>query len=112
MSRTYTSLAALLAVGVFLSSPVLAQQSRPSPQVFVYSTYFEADGMRFDSIEELRNYLLNAPNDFYLIFIRDCAVKGREQELGNVIFGVLAERRARRGAEGPVNLGIGSIPCP
>jgi hypothetical protein len=80
--------------------------------VYVYSTYFEANGMRFESLEELRMYLSNAPNDFYNIFIRDCAVKGREQELQNVIFGVLAERRAQRGEEGPVQLGIGSIPCP
>ena len=74
--------------------------------------YFEADGMRFGSLEELRKYLSNAPNDFYSIFIRDCAAKGREQELKNAIFGVLLERRTRRGEEGPVNLRFGSIPCP
>jgi hypothetical protein len=77
----------------------------------VYSTYFEAGGMRFESIEELRDYLLNAPSDFYNIFFRDCAVKDREEELKNAIFGVLFERLAARGETRPVQLGVGPILC-
>jgi hypothetical protein len=109
MRRSRAAVAALLVVGFLVGCQAVAQQT---PQILVYSTYFEADGMRFESIEALRDYLANAPHDFYSIFFRDCAAKGREEELTRVIFGVLFERRARRGEEGPVNLGVGSIPCP
>ena len=78
----------------------------------VYSTYFEADGTRFESIEDLREYLLRAPNDFFGISIRDCAARGQEQELMKVITDVLFMRRAQRGETRPVEVGEMSIPCP
>jgi hypothetical protein len=112
VNRTHAAITVLAAAGMFSVCQALAQQSKISPEVLVYATYYEADGMRFDSLEELRKYLSIAPNDFYSFFIRDCAAKGREQELKDVIFGVLFERRARRGEKTPVNLGFGSIPCP
>jgi hypothetical protein len=112
MRQSRTVVVAMIAVGAFIACQVAAQPSAPTRQVFVYSTYFEADGMRFESIEALRDYLASAPNDFYNIFIGDCAAKGREEELTRVIFGVLFERLKRRGEERPVDLGVGTIPCP
>ena len=109
MSRVV--LASCMTACVFFGGPAIAQP-RSSSQVLVFSTHFEANGMRFESLEELRDYLLDAPKDFYSILIRDCAVKGREREIRNVVFGALVERRARRGEDGPAFLGVGSIPCP
>ena len=108
MHRAVTVSIALVALGVGPQS--VAEPS--SPEVIVYSQYFEADGMRFESVEELREYLLSAPRDFYGVFFRDCAAKGREQELMKVISEVLFKRRAQREERGPVELGSGSVPCP
>ena len=105
------ALALLCVVAVSFASGGLAQQARSS-DVFVYPTHLEADGARFESIEALREYLLRAPNDFFGISIRDCAAKGREQELMKVITDVLFVRRAQRGETGPVEVGVASIPCP
>jgi len=102
---------ALRFVAVSLASGGLAQQARSS-DVLVYSTYVEANGTQFESIEDLREYLLRAPNDFFGISIRDCAAKGRKQELMKVITDVLLTRRALRGETGPVEVGVASIPCP
>src|SRR5262245_9253660 len=101
VKRVQTAIAVLLGVSAFVGFQVHAQQPKTPPDVLVYATYFEANGIRFESIDELRKYLLNAPNDFYGFLIRDCAAKGREQELKNVVWGVLAERFARRGEDGP-----------
>jgi hypothetical protein len=101
-----------IAAGAFAAGEIAGQPSEPTRQVIVYATYFEADGMRFESIEALRDYLVIAPNDFYNIFIHDCAAKEREDELTRVIFGVLSERFKRRGETRPVNLGVGTAPCP
>src|SRR5436189_2026640 len=98
------ALALLFVVAVSLAAGGLAQQGRIS-EVLVYSTYFEADGTRFESIEDLREYLLGAPNDFLGISIRDCAAKSRERELMKVITDVLFMRRAQRGEAGPVEVG-------
>jgi hypothetical protein len=46
------------------------------------------------------------------VFFRDCAAKGREQELMKLISEVLFKRRGQRGERGPVELGSGSVPCP
>jgi hypothetical protein len=109
--RTDIALALLFVVAVSFASGGFAQPARSS-DVFVYSTYFEADGARFESIEDLREYLARAPNDFFGISIRDCAAKGREQELMKVITDVLFMRRAQRGETRPVEVGLTSIPCP
>ena len=89
-------------------------QARVSPQVFVYTTHFVADEMRFESIDDLRGYLLGAPNDFYGLFIGDCAAKDRVQELNRMMLEVIAVRAARRNQTGmPIDFGIGSPPeCP
>jgi hypothetical protein len=109
--RTDMALALLFVVAVSAAAGGLAQQARSS-DVLVYSTYFEADGVRFESIEDLREYLRRAPTDFFGISIRDCAAKGREQELMKVITDVLFMKRSQRGEAGPVEVGVSSIPCP
>src|SRR5687768_7857551 len=101
------ALALLFVVAVSLASGGLAQQARGS-DVLVYSTYFEADGTRFESTADLREGLLRAPSDFFGISIRDCAAKGREQELMKVVTDVLFVRRAQRGEAGPVEGGVAS----
>ena len=109
MHRAVPVSIALVALGVH---PESVAEPSSAPEVIVYSQYFEADGMRFESVEELREYLLNAPRDFFGVFFRDCAAKGREQELMKLISEVLFKRRAQRGERGSVELGSGSVPCP
>ena len=109
--RTDMALALLFAVEVSFASGGVARQVRNS-DVFVSSTYSEADGARFESIEVLREHLLRAPSDFFGISIRDCAARSREQELMKVITDVLFMRRAQRGETRPVEVGVASIPCP
>lgn len=106
MNRRTAPLVVVLAVGVLVTCGAIGQT--PTPMVYVYATRFEADGMRFESIDELRTYLLNAPNEIYGVFVRDCAAKGREQEVLKVVIEVAAQR----GKDGPVNFSVGSVHCP
>jgi hypothetical protein len=97
-----------LAVGVLLTCSVVGQDNT----VQVYSTYVEADGMRFASLDELRTYLLSAPKEFFGIHVRDCAAKSREQEVATVVAEVLFKRLAQK-RQGPiVQFEMSSIACP
>jgi hypothetical protein len=99
----------LLAALTFSAGAVLAQ----GRDVIIYRSHVEADGMRFESIEELREYLLRAPNDFFGVFVRECEATSRQSEVMRVVVEVLNERMAARGQRGvPVQLGMGSVPCP
>jgi len=64
--------------------------------VLLFVTYFEVDGMRFESIEDLRTYLLSASSDFMNLDIRDCAARDRVQQLMRVMQEVISDRFARR----------------
>ena len=90
----------LVSVGygwLLLTFEASAQEAlTPTPQVLVYSTHFVADEMQFQSVEELRTYLLDASHEFYNIGVRDCAAKDRVEELARVMTEVIAERAARR----------------
>jgi hypothetical protein len=69
--------------------------------------------MRFDSVEALRTYLRSAPNDFFGLTIRDCAVRDRAQELVRMMQEVLSERLVGRGDQRPYEFGVSSPPqCP
>jgi hypothetical protein len=81
-------------------------------KVSIYVSHLEADGMRFESVEQLREYLLRAPNDFFGVFVEECEAKSRQSEVMRVVVEVLNQRLKARGQRGvPVNLGIGSVPC-
>jgi hypothetical protein len=104
----------LVAAGLLVVALGAAGQARLTPQVYVYATHFVADQMRFESIEELRTYLLDASNDFFSLRIQVCAAKDRVQELSRMMQEVIAARAARRNQSGmPYNFGVGSPPeCP
>jgi hypothetical protein len=100
---------ALAAVLTFDAPDLLAQDR----SVHIYVTHLEADGMRFDSVDELREYLTRAPNDFFGVFVRECEATPRQSEVMRIVVDVLNARLAARGQRGtPVNLGMGSVPCP
>ena len=86
---------AVVTAGLPLVFGAVAQPTA-TPEVLLYSTYFVADGMPFESIEELRTYLLVAKNDFFNLGIRDCAAKDRVEELRRMMTEVISERAARR----------------
>ena len=77
-------------------------------------TYFVADEMPFESLGELRTYLLTASNDFFNIWIGDCAAKDRVEELMRMMTEVIAERAARTKKSPSIyQFGIGAPPeCP
>jgi len=96
---------------VFGQSPALSDTR--SREVQLYVTHFEADGMRFESLEDLRTYLLSAPNDFFALTIRDCAASDRVQELMRIMLEVLSKRFVGRGAPQAYEFGVSSPPqCP
>src|SRR5688572_26719552 len=102
-----TAVVAILAALLAMPEQCLLAQQAPAGDrapvdarkvsVRLYPTHFEADGVRFESIDELRAYLLAAPNDFFNIDLRDCAAKDRVPELWGVMHEVLGERTARSG---------------
>ena len=110
---------ALLASWLIPGHVIFAQQ-RPDftrqeeRAVLLYSTHFEADGMRFEAMQDLRAYLLAAPNDFFNMAIRDCAARDRALEARARVMGeVISERFASRGQQTPYNFGVSSPPgCP
>jgi hypothetical protein len=90
-----------------------APSDTTSREVLLYVTHFEADGMRFESMEELRTYLLSAPNDFLGLTIRDCAARDRVQELVRIMKEVLSQRFVGRAEQRPYEFGVSSPPqCP
>jgi hypothetical protein len=108
----------LLAGWVVAGNVSFAQEPLPSGSpyraVMLFETHFEVDGMRFESTEDLRTYLLGASNDFLNIEIKDCAASDRVRELWRVMAGVISERFARRKEENKFyEFGIASPPaCP
>ena len=99
-----------VAASAAIALGALGQQGG-TPQVYVYATYFMADGRTFGSIEELRNYLLAAPNDFFSIFIADCAGKDHVEELQRMMTKVISERAKQRNQDNFVyQFGVGSPP--
>ena len=108
----------VLASWVEAGNTSLAQQpgssGSPYRAVMLFSTHFEVDGMRFESTEDLRTYLLAASNDFLNIAIQDCAASDRVRELWRVMAEVISERFARRKEENKFyEFGISSPPaCP
>jgi hypothetical protein len=66
--------------------------------------------MPFESIAELRVYLLNASNDFFSIAVRDCAAKGRVEELSRMMTEVIGKRAQRSNREFAYQFGVGWPP--
>jgi len=67
-----------------------------SKEVFVYSTYLELDGMHFESIEQLRTFLLgqsSQSDDFLAISLQDCVADARIEEVTRMMAEVFKERR-------------------
>ena len=86
----------------FLALQPLDAQVQERGIVYVYADHFEADGMRFETAESLRTYLLAAPDDFKGTFLKDCAGRSLHREAQRVLVQSLQERQAARSG-----LGIG-----
>ena len=68
--------------------------------IIVHAMYLEADGMRFESIEQLRTYLLGASHDFRHITFDGCAAMARGDEVSRMM-GEVARKRGGAAANGP-----------
>ncbi len=103
-------IASLVAVALLLGANNLLAQDTV---VSIYVNHLEANGMRFESVEELRQYLLSADNDFFGVFVGECGAQSRQPEVMRVVTEVLGRRLAARGQSGiPVNMEVASVPCP
>ena len=103
MTLRSCTLLALSLAGVALL-PCAAQAQR---LVDVYVTHVETDGTRWDSLEEMRSYLLTSPRVYFGVYIRECAAKKREVEVMTIVLDVL---RKRLGGI-PINQLSRSVPC-
>jgi hypothetical protein len=80
--------------------------------VNVYVTHLEVDGMRFESLAALGEYLLSAPNDVFGISIKECNARSREAEVMRVVGEALGKRFAARGqSKVAVNMMVHKVPC-
>ena len=84
----------------FLALQPLDAQVQERGIVYVYADHFEADGIRFETAESLRTYLLAAPEDFKGTFLKDCAGRSRHREAQRVLVQSMQERRAARSGLG------------
>jgi hypothetical protein len=80
-----------------LSTWISADLAAQSNLVNVYVTHVEVDGMRFESLGALSEYLLSAQNDVFGMSIRECTALSREREVMRVLGEVLGKRFAARG---------------
>ena len=83
--------------------------------VSVYSTHFEADGMRFMSPEELLVYLVSSPSEFTGVSIRECnaGAEARAVEAQRIVAEAIVKRHAELGEKvNAIQMGIRRIPCP
>ena len=99
MSRRIFLSASALAAGLLLTCGVSSQQKTYS--VIVHAAYFEADGMRFESIEQLRTYLLGASHDFRGVTFIGCDAAARGDEVSRMM-GEVARKRGGAAAKGPL----------
>ena len=76
--------------------------------MYVYADHFEADGMRFETAEGLRTYLLAAPEDFKGTFLKDCAGRSRHREAQRVLVQSMQERQTARSGLG-IRQGIATL---
>ena len=82
----------LLVLTLFFVTAIAFAQDEPSVEE---KCHFVADGMPFESMEELRTYLLAASNNGFKLSTRDCAAND-QRELMRVMKEVISERAARR----------------
>ena len=107
--RKDVAVAAKLIFGLLLAAQSLSAQE---PIVHIYIGHLEADGMRFETTEQLREYLLTAPKSSYGTFVEECAARSRQGAIQRVVLEVLQERLAARKKKGVVNITSGSVSCP
>jgi hypothetical protein len=103
------AVAATLMFGLLLAAQRLSAQES---MVHIYTSHLEADGMRFDTTDQLREYLLTAPKSSYGTFVEECVARSRQGAIQRLVLEVLRERLAARKQQGVVNITSGSVSCP
>ena len=89
--------------------PASAQAQR----IEIYVDRLEVAGMHFETMKQLREYLLTAPTDVSAIGVSDCVTPERIGEVQRVVIEVLSERIAARGGQRSfVAIDFASVPCP
>ena len=85
---------------------------RRSFAVLVYREHFEVHGNRFESAEDLRNYLEALSETTRSIQIRECGADGRVREAVDVISALAARKAAAAGSSPFIGVDFASVACP